>query len=164
MRRGPIAPARHARDHQDRAWFELVQSAGPADVDRLLDAPWPTSIDDATVRVHALADLPADPRIARAVVAAAARFRLPRARAFHDAVATLLARYPRATALAAIEAIERGDPERGEYGRARFELERHPPRSGMAAPTLVEAARTRTSDAVDVAALWAAHAASPGDL
>jgi uncharacterized protein (TIGR02996 family) len=146
------------------AWIALAARRDPADLPRLLDAPWPPFWKHALVRVQALATFPADPRISLRLAEIARVHTSHASRALHVAIAEVIARVPVVGALASIDVVEAARPNtstRMIYARARQAIE------GLAItpanPELLEAAR-RVSDPTDLRALYAEHAANPGDL
>jgi len=58
------APIAAGAESSSAAWLGVEANVDPADLGRLLAAPWPSRLEDATVRVARLAARPDDPRVA----------------------------------------------------------------------------------------------------
>ncbi len=145
-------------------WLALAEGCDAADIDRLLETPWPATWKPALARVTALARLPPDPRIALGVVVRAGMYASGGAQPLHEAVASLILRMPTATLAEPIAAaiVDRGSYYGTAYLRARQAVEEVTPRA--APPALIAAATARFGERAELAALWATHVANPADL
>jgi len=147
------------------AWLALAASKDPADVSRLLDAPWPGAWKAALVRVDLLGEFPPDPRISAHVAEAARTYESKGSYPFHVEISKLLFRAPTASILASLDAIEaaRASPTtKTIYLRVRRAIDALD--TTRADPELLAEAHQRERGTADLAALFAAHATNPTDL
>lgn len=148
----------------EEAWLALAASMDPGDVSRLLDTPWPKDIEGAQARIRALAVLAPDPRISYAAAGAAGQYRDAAARDVQRAFAALLARAPSQRILARLDVVESARREMTHMFYADLRAMIAAFESTPAEPSLLATARERLGDKTDLDALWAQHAASPGDM
>lgn len=151
-----------SRGELDGAWHAVAKLKDPIDLTRLLDAPWPSSWKRAKDRVTALAEFPADPRIAFRLAEVARGHDTIASLPLHHAIASVIATSATPTILPGLDAIEATRPShlRSTYAFARSKAAS--PREVRADPQLVAVARA--GDRPDIDALFAQHAANPGDL
>jgi uncharacterized protein (TIGR02996 family) len=153
-----------SKSELEGAWVVLAANNDPADLDRLLDTPWPAAWKTALKRIEALAKRDPDPRIARALLRIVTTYPSLGSEPLHKALARLVAASPSLAALPAIDAIEntRRRTTAQIYKRARDAIALE----GRAAadPALLAEAAVPTSKSVDLDGLRTEAMKHPGDL
>lgn len=144
------------------AWHAVAAARDPADVHRLLGAPWPGPWKTALERVEALARFPDDPRVALALVDTASRYPSIGSSPLHQALAALVGRIcdPRCADGLDRLAMAREEDET-VYAQAAAGCRSVVPGAVPAALAADIAATER--DQPDLAALWDAVYADPDD-
>ncbi|MGN6105727.1 MAG: hypothetical protein ACTHU0_11525 [Kofleriaceae bacterium] len=146
------------------AWLALAGQGDAADLDRLLDAPWPAAWKSALARVDALARFAPDPRLGRKLARVVLGYTTKGSAPLQYAIASALAASPTPSALPGIGEIEkaRGYSTVQIYAAARAAIAAIEPRP--ADPELLARARGTATRSVDIEALYDEVAKSPGDL
>ena len=159
--RGAIAA--RSKGELEGAWLALAALRDPADLDRLLDTPWPGAWKSAQARVDALSRFAPDPRTGLKLSRLAASYSSMGSFPLHCALARVLASAPTAAMSPGLDAVEaaRWGSDR-VYATVRQAIAALQPRA--ADPALLDELGRGSRPAVDIAALFAQHVASPGDL
>lgn len=153
--RGPVVA--RSFGELEGTWRAVAAHKDPVDVTRLLELRFPGHWKRALDRVNLLAEFPADPRIAIRLSEVARLYTSRSSRPLHTAIGRVLADAPTRAALPGMEAVVSTHAE--AYQRAREAIAATA--EFAADPALLARAGT---DGADVGALYAQHAAQPGDL